>query len=490
MESGGKMVGDGSWAARQQAFAAMERNYDLFASRVDGWSAWRVMRNFVFRILEDAPLSLPGRPTVVRSVEALAATFRLIWLLLKGDSRDLLVKTCRSGLRVKRGNQFRDIYFDGLLAGEFSYLKIEEINSRDFDKQAASAAMPAELDPVVFTFWGRILGTLLPVKIGALCQSIADTLQHELSLEVAPGVLRMRISTVYWQARLYQLMLTRIKPRAILVSDTGEYGLRIAASREKVPFVELQHGVFDASHPDAIPAWVNGSVADLILPDVLASRGRYWIECLADTRQGRDHAVPVGNEFIDEARLRRKARSTVRTLHLVLTTQGLDSKRLVRWIEAMTEAAPATFDWRLSIKLHPVYDQDNHGFSDLEEDDRISVIGGSDLPNAFDLLSDADLHLSIASACHFDAAALGVRSIIVPLAGHESLLHAVDGRQIFLAKDPDDVWSIAASPEISEVERTYRFSEPNFLANMQNLLAHLVGLKVTGRPLQSDAGAR
>lgn len=483
------MIGDGSWAMRQQAFIAMERKHDLFALRVDGWSPWRVMRNFVFRKLEDVPLSQPGRPAAIRSIEAIFATLRLISLLMKGEDRDLLVKTCRSGLRVKRGNHFRDVYFDGLLGGDFSYLKIEEINSSDFDKQAASAAMPAELDPVVFTFWGRILGTLLPVKAGTLCQSIADTLQRELGLEVAPGALRMRISTVFWQARLYQLMLARIKPRAILVSDTGEYGLRIAAGREKVPFVELQHGIFDARHPDAIPAWVSGSATDLILPDVLASRGRYWIECLAETRQGRDHAVPVGSEFIDEARLRRKARATARTLQFVLTTQGLDTKRLVRWIKSMTEVAPAAIDWRLSIKLHPVYDQDKQEFSDLLRDNRIRVVDGSDLPNVFDMLSDADLHLSIASACHFDAAALGVRSVIIPLSGHESLLHAVDGKQIFLAQDPDDVWRIVGSPETSEVERAHRYSEPNFIANMQKLVFRLARSEVTDCPPQSNVRA-
>jgi hypothetical protein len=488
MEWDAKVVGDGSWATRQQAFIAMERKHDLFALRVDGWSPWRVMRNFVFRKLEDVPLSQPSRPTAVRSIEALLATFKLMWLLLRGEDRDLLVKTCRSGLRVKSGDKFRDVYFDGLLAGEFSYLKIEEINSPDFDRQAALAAMPAELDPVVFTFWGRILGTLLPVKAAALCQSIADTLQRELGLEVASDALRMRISTIYWQAKLYQLILERIKPQAILVSDTGEYGLRIAASRKKVPFVELQHGVFDANHPDAIPAWVSGSAAGLILPDILASRGRYWIECLAETRQGRDHAVPVGNEFIDEARQQRKMRTASRCLHFVLTTQGLDTTRLVRWIVAMTKVAPAAINWRLSIKLHPVYDQGNQEFLDLQQDNRICVIGGSDLPNVFDLLSDADLHLSIASACHFDAAALGIRSVIIPLAGHESLLNAVDGEQIFLARDPDDVWRIAVSPEMPEVDRAHRFSEPDFLANMQRLVSRLAGSEVADLSLRRSIG--
>jgi hypothetical protein len=297
----------------------------------------------------------------------------------------------------------------------------------------------------------------------------------------------MRISTVYWQARLYQLLLVRIKPQAILVSDTGEYGLRIAAGRAGVPFIELQHGVFDASHPDAVPAWVTGPAEALVLPNILASRGRYWIECLAETRQGRDHAVPVGNEFIDEARQRRKARAAARTVHFVLTTQGLDSLRLARWIEAMKVAAPAAVDWRLSIKLHPVYDRETREFSKLQEDCRIRVIAGSALPNVFDLLAEADLHLSIASACHFDAAALGIRSVVVPLAGHESLLDAVDGKQIFLAQSPEDIWRIAALPDSSEVERAYRFSEPNFIANMRKLVCRLTKAEIPDRAqMQSE----
>jgi hypothetical protein len=466
------VAANGSWTSRQQAFSAMERKHNLFASRVDGWSAWRVMRNFVFRKLENVPLSRPGRPTGRRIVEALLATFKLVALLLKGPRCELLVKTCRTGLRVKRGDRYRDVYFDGLLNEDVSYLKLEEINSPDFDAQAALAINPAALDPVVFTFWGRLLGTLLPPKTDHICCFISHTLRQELGLEIAPSDLRMRVSTVYWQARLYGILLARIKPEVILVSDTGEYALRVAAGRARIPFVELQHGVFDAAHPDAIPDWVAGTADELILPDVLASRGRYWIECLAGTRQGNDQAVPVGNEFIDEARLGRRARPGG-PLHLVLTTQGLDTERLVHWITAMKECAPSHLDWRLSVKLHPLYDLDDREFSEVRKDNRVRVIAGSEQPNVFDLLADADLHLSIASACHFDAASLGVRSAIIPLAGHESVLHAVDASQIFLAASPQDVWRIATSGDSIEAARSYRFSEPHFIANMRNIMSTL-----------------
>ncbi|MGX4803503.1 hypothetical protein [Bradyrhizobium guangdongense] len=374
---------------------------------------------------------------------------------------------------MKQDKHFRDVYFDGLLTGACTYFKMEEINSLDFEEQSRLALRPSELNPIVFTFWGRILGTLFPVKAEVLCRSIADVLSRELKLGVKVRFLRSRLSTIYWQVKLYRVLLRRIRPRVVLVSDTGEYALRIAADREKIPFVELQHGVFDLNHPDAIPDWVPGSTPELILPDILATRGRYWIERLSGTRQYSDAAVPVGNELVDEARMRRKNRQRSDHVDLVLTSQGLDTERLVCWIKAMASAAPSTLNWRLSIKLHPVYDQNPDQFANIRSDERIRLIKGADLPNVFDLLADADLHLSIASACHFDAAALGVRTVVLPLAGHEMLLPAVDSIHVFLAMNPADVWEIIELPVTFGEEETYRFSEPGFVNNMRKLLVHL-----------------
>lgn len=479
------MIADASLQTKRDAFVAVERRHQLFSFQVDGWSAWRILRNPVLRMLQNEPLARAGRSPVVRSLEAVAATLRLAWVIIRGEPRELLLKTCRSGLRIKQGRHFRDVYFDGLLDGGRSYLKMEEINSPDFDAQAAAALRPSGLDPVAFTFWGKILGTLFPLKVEAFCQSLADILRNELGLEIEARFLRLRLSTVYWQVRIYRILLARIRPRAVLVSDTGEYALLIAAHRKGIPFIELQHGVFDANHPDAIPGWVPGSAADLVLPDVLASRGRYWIDQLAETRQGSGVAVAVGNELVDDARLRRSGRSRTDEIHLVLTSQGLDSARLACWIEDMVAAAPAGRQWRLSVKLHPVYDQNTSELARLGADQRISIIKGAELPNVFDLLADADLHLSIASACHFDAAALGVRTVLVPLAGHELLLSAVDNAQIFVAAKPADVWRIVEAPVLFGDEATYRFSEPGFVANMQKLLA---GLEVSSRRNTNEAG--
>ncbi|MEH6949966.1 hypothetical protein V4R08_01205 [Nitrobacter sp. NHB1] len=387
-----------------------------------------------------------------------------------GGRKELLVKTCRSALRAKSGDKYEDLHFDSLLRRGYSCIKLEEINSPDFEMQAAGAWRPADLNPVVFTFWGRVLGRLFPADAMPFCRFVAECLQSELQVAVDPHWLLMRISTVVWQARLYGVLLARIKPRAVFVSDTGEYGLRLAAHRANVRFIEVQHGVFDATQPDAIPLWVEGSVAELILPDVLAARGGYWVEKLATTRQGRDHAVAVGDAMTDSARARRAARVNDSCVRLVLTSQGLDTERLVAWIDELARCAPSSLDWYLSIKLHPLYDSSPEKFAALKSHQRIKIISAAEQPNVFDLLADSDLHLTIASACHFDAGAIGVRSAIIPLDGHELLADTVDGRLFYRAVSPQAVWDIVASPSSFNPVESNRFSTPGYVDNLAALL--------------------
>jgi len=456
-----------------QALMALERRHALFDERHDGWSAWRAMRNPVFLAVERLPLASAPTSNLRRAVRAIGQTAQLLRILLLSGRRDLLVKTARSGLRWQVGDKFRDIYFDGLLSRGWSYAKLEETNSHDFDAHAKRALYPGTLDPVVFTFWGRILGKLFPAPVVPFCERVAHLVHQEFGVRLDPAMLRMRVSTVHWQARLYGALLRRLRPRAVLVCDTGEYALRLASGRRRVPFIELQHGVFDQSHRDAVPSWVEGDALELMLPDRLACRGAFWVERLADTRQGRDAAVAVGSEAIDDARAARAEHRRDDLRRIVLTTQGLASAALADWVARLLEAAPPDLEWQLTIKLHPVYDAGTTAYNEFASHARVRIVDGAAQPNVFALLAAADLHLSISSACHYDAAALGVPSGVVPLAGHEEMLEATDGTSIFLASDAAQVWRRIeqASDTRGPAACTERFSTPGFIDNLQRLFA-------------------
>ena len=125
----------------------------------------------------------------------------------------------------------------------------------------------------------------------------------------------------------------------------------------------------------------------------------------------------------------------------------------------------------------------------MAKDARITVIGGADEPNVYDLLADADLHLSIASACHFDAASLGVPSMVVPLPGHQEVCHAVDDRSIFIAERPEDVWQLAVRARTLSVD-SERFSASDFVRNITDLLDRIAPPCDAASPHSSQLGFR
>jgi len=467
-----------AFLARRRAFAAMERRHALFDYRAGGWSPWRVVRGTVQRLVLEMPQGRIERPTLVRSVEALAATARLLRLFAFARPRRLLVKSSRAALRLKQHDRYRDVYFDGLLAEEPSHFKLEDVNSSDFGRQAAAALYPGDLNPAAFTFWGRLLGTIFPHRAALpFCRAVASAVQEQFGVALSPNWLLLRVSTVAWQARLYEWLLRRLRPAAVLVSDTSEFGLRLACSRRLIPFVELQHGIFDAGHPDAVPADVAGTADELLLPEALACWGEFWRDQLAGSRQARI-AVPVGNELVDVARARRARRPGGGPRRLVFTSQDR-ADQAATWLMEAVRAAPDGLDWRLTIKLHPFYEIGAGAFGALVDDPRVQVLGGSVEPNTLDLLTEADLHLSISSACLFDAAALGTRSAVLPLSGHEQILYAADGAAITVCDDPAQIWRILA--EGRNVPGDGRgFCEPDFVANMKQLVDRLAAPRETG----------
>ena len=122
------------------------------------------------------------------------------------------------------------------------------------------------------------------------------------------------------------------------------------------------------------------------------------------------------------------------------------------------------------IKLHPTYDAATTAFDRLAAHPSVTIVPGGQQPNVFDLLAEADLHMSIASACLFEAAALDVPSLVIPLLGHEGVLSALDGTLLRLASDPADAWTVL--PEKGD-SGSGKYSEPGFLENMRRLLAGL-----------------
>jgi hypothetical protein len=459
-----------------KTFFQMEEENKLFDAKCYGFSPWRVMRNYVFNRYLNLGLSQSRLPTIYRIFLALQSTILLAWILLRGRKVDLLVKTCATALRSQKSGKWHDIVFDPLLENGYSHLKIMEINSSSFQSRVKYAAFPAHFEPTAVTFWGKILGKFFPADLSGFESSVVEAVKKYLSIDVDAATLNALASTAIWQSKIYGLLLARTRPGLVIVSDTAEFGLRLACLRAEIPFAEIQHGVFDPLHPDAIPESAPGTDEELLVPDFFLTKGQYWIDRLAGFRNARV-AIPVGSSSIDELRHQLKTPRETRPFTLVLSSQGQSESQLISWIKAILVSAPFEKPMTFHIKLHPLYDPVDNFTLPLAEYKQVQVHSGASEPNIYSLLSSADLHLSVSSACIFDAASMGVPSLVIPVGGHEIILDAIDNRAIFLAETPDDVWSINWA-ELDNFQQEF-YSHPD---NIGSLNAFVKPFLKSGKP--------
>jgi ribosomal protein L31 len=175
--------------------------------------------------------------------------------------------------------------------------------------------------------------------------------------------------------------------------------------------------------------------------------GEYWKELLDDEFwNGRLFAV--GNLRIDQyRRLKAEHQSTRRdnVFRIVLTAQGVDTPKLVAFLGDFLKLTGQGLEVELCIKLHPVYETDKEIYeSAFPGDNRVRVISASEAPSTFELLSSADMHLSISSACHYDALGLGVPTVIIPLANCDWVLSLHRAGHASLARTPEELLEIVS----------------------------------------------
>jgi UDP-N-acetylglucosamine 2-epimerase len=120
-------------------------------------------------------------------------------------------------------------------------------------------------------------------------------------------------------------------------------------------------------------------------------------------------------------RIRMKARDP-KTRVILFTTQGIDTPETIAFLLTAWQLIRPEENLRLIIKLHPIWDADQSPYADaFSGDARVSIISGSEEPNTLELLTTTDLHLSISSTCHYEACALSVPTVVLPLTTSENM---------------------------------------------------------------------
>ncbi|RTL56001.1 MAG: hypothetical protein EKK46_05280 [Rhodocyclaceae bacterium] len=465
------MLSEAEANARLRAF---EDETGAFAFIVGGVSAWRVIRFPVALALQGIALSPPrlGRRALLTH-----AWRSFMDLMFCRGGKAYAVKSYVSALRFRGPDGAEDIYFNKLLREIPGGVYLYSLNA------AANTPSPwlgrvNAINTTAIQVLAGILARLLP-KSGeaAAIERLAELIRERLGVQDFPAarILRM-VSSLHWQARLNGWLLGRLGVKWVLAADTGERALIKACRDRGVRFAELQHGIYTEDHPDALAASTPlGAcpVTALLLPDRLALYGEYWAARQRDTLAARTGGtILVGAAIIDWARELRSAwRADPRRPRLVVTAQGFDQGALASFLDEFLTAYSG--DCELIVRLHPAYSRGAGGYEELiARDSRIRVQPGAAQPNTYQLIAEADLHLSIASACHFDALAIGTPTGVIRLEGWELVAGLVAEGCALDLTDPGALAAVVDSQVWNPgglLERDY-YCQPGFVDNVSTLL--------------------
>lgn len=456
---------------------AFEQKHDLFSLAVKGVSVWQILRFPVGLDLQNLPLKRDGMSKGAIIAHSLRGCMGVMRLVLLCGKADYWVKTFITALRYYRDGTYRDVYFDSVLEEIPGGMKLQAVNSSAFNRQQRMALIKPDVDNTLFLVLGGVLARLMPVRddqgvFGKLSKVITDELRLSRYSE---AVIRRVFSSMYWQSRLYGWLLVRLRTHTVFVADTYENALLLACRAKGVKFVELQHGIQTRNHPASLPEVAIEFQHLLLVPDCLAIYGDYWKHLLYGTvveKMGR--ISPVGSDMIDNYRLYRAEtfEADPQCPRITLTTQGLDKENLIGFIGRFLAACDARF--ALFIKLHPAFDNSLGDYQlAFGDDKRCHIVSGKEEPNTYQLIAGSDLHLSIASACHYDALGLGVPSIVIGLTGYQLMEESISKGDIQLAMTPDELSDMVENRRWKEVSslQSSSYFESGFVKNIARLVS-------------------
>lgn len=455
--------------------ARFESEHRLFELSVRGISVWRLLRFPVGLALQN----LPFEHTPLPRSELLGAFLRSLRDLarLPGGVR-YVVKSYVSALRIRGNDGYEDIYFERLLEEAPGGARLFSLNAPGYAGRSGSSSAPA-IDCTAVTILGALLARAFPVREGDAAFARLSVLMAEvLGLDGFPMQrIRRMFSSFWWQSRLYEWVLRRTGARTALAADTGERALLAACQRLGVRFIELQHGIFTPDHPDALPAYAlrTAGAAELLLPDQVALYGDYWLARQSDSALGKaGRLLSAGSSVIEKFRERRAAeyRPSPDSPRMVVTTQGIDRDALIAFLSRFL--ALYTGPCLLTVKLHPAYDSSLELYIKmLGSDSRVQIVGGCDDPNTYELIARSDLHLSIASACHYDALGIGTPTLVIGLAGYPLVRDLLDAGDALFAGSPEDLAEIVSRRAWMPVSEAVsdKYYRHGFVQNLLPLIA-------------------
>lgn len=451
----------------------LEVEHDLLQYKIDNWCVWPLLRFGAVLALQNLPLTKGNRigfkhllPIAIKDMVSLA---------LLRSSRYLAIGHTSNRSEQENG-LFKDIFFDELLLTIGDYYKLEHLDNILFAPANQKALIKSDTTSTALRIFARLLAKSgSPSYISPIVTQLSTCFKTELGIDTFTFErIRQFLVNFYWAKKLYGLLLRQVRPKfLLLVTAYSDHALVAAAKELGIKVIEFQHGFINRYHPGY--SWSTYALpykTTMPIPDRLFLYGKYWQQELEINGFWQKELYSTGSLRMEKYRQFKATIQPTDPYNIVLTTQGLDTEKLITFIADFLRLADIGSSFCLNIKLHPTERSKEPYEALLGTDKRVRILLGNESPSTFELLSKAHLHLSISSTCHYEALGLGVPTILLPFATHEDILSICTTGYAFLVETPQDLVDLILKINHSQVpaEVGAYYFETNVLANMRREL--------------------
>jgi hypothetical protein len=395
-----------------QKFKKIEKENNLFEAEVLNEKIWERVRFRVFRKIKsevyDKQAHNRVRKGIYENIRKVGLFVRNIFahnpLLCR--SRDHVI--FGHSRRKKEKDEWVDIYTDPLLAG----CKMDSVHIENphllHHKRPAKTKNIKYLDLVKFSSsmlrkMGLIGVSLNRHDEATLCE-IDSTVNkyYEKNIDIK-GLLRKRVRVLKSLTWGYRKLLSLIKPSvAIVVVSYAKKAFIDACHAEKIPVVELQHGVINNNH---ISYSYPNDVSVKCFPDYLLTWGRYWHRNVSFPIPS-SRVMPVGYPYLEQkAEEYEDVESKKKVLFLSQGTIGDELSSLA--LNMSRESS----DYEIVYKLHPgEYASWGEKYTGLVNED-VTIVG-EEGPSLYRLFAESTAQVGVSSTALYEGLQFDLETFI------------------------------------------------------------------------------
>lgn len=468
-----------------EVFIQLEEDMNIFNLKVQDMILWERIRFKVFKELflkkaihaqdeDDVSYSFIEKRKLknyyLKSKNFLRAIFQLNRNPFLTKKKDILfISSPRR--KLKQNGKWWDIYTDYFVEElGHSYVSMED----DFKLQIFTPPQTKNLRYFTFleilVLLKRILGlskiTLTNGELNSL-KRLEDTFYQKFEVKIN----FTQLAKEYLARRkmiipLYKRVLKRVQPKlVILVCSYGKENFIEACKQNKIPVVELQHGVITKYHTGY--SYEKETAEKILFPDFLFTFGEFWKETINYPIE-KEKIISVGYPELENQK--EAVKNIPKKKQILIISQPGSGVSLSEFVVKLSKEKDLNYN--IVYKLHPGESATWRADYPWLIGTNIEVIdyGTKDL---YELFAESEVQIGVNSTALFEGMSFGLKTFILDLPGIEYIQPLIDKKIITIISNPQEIMKVIDS-QSNETFETERFFKRNATKNIIDEIDRLI----------------